>query len=129
MTARLTWVDEQQTVIHLDLQGAQTWEDCAEAFDRATALAVNVPQTVHRIVDMRGWRILPQDSPWCLIRRMAFVAPRAGGMIVHVSDPVLSHSMARAYQQRFADHVNDVRFVTSLEEAYELLDMQPVAAV
>ena len=113
----VSWLDESKTVIFLNLRDVRTWEDYAQAYDKATTMLLRHRHTVHCIVDIGSLDALPHGNPWILLRRMTCISPQNSGLIIHVGGKLATDSLRAATRHHLPDHI---RFVDTLEDAYAL---------
>lgn len=122
------WADHEQTVIQMKLGESWTWEDFAQVLDETTTMTARVSYPVHRIVEMGSRSTMPNGNPWTLLRRLRRVNHPQCGLVVHVGGPYVQELMETAFVARYPHIPNNVRFVATLDEAYELCGVGAQAA-
>jgi hypothetical protein len=61
MSINVQWANDQQNMIHLELQRGWKWNELYTALEQVDDMIASVPQTVHLLIDIRKAGGIPAD--------------------------------------------------------------------
>jgi len=124
MSINVGWANEEQTIIHLELQRGWKWNDLYGAIQQADDLITSVPHTVHLLIDIRNAGGLPADFMRVAgdIFSKGSARPNEGRKVV-IGAGALIRMAYTTFISTFGSQMKDRAFLfaSSLDEAQALL--------
>lgn len=118
------WANAEKTIILWQNDGAMTTKEYQEALTQSATLAKSVGYPVGVIMDMRRAGGIPKNS-FALSKQIVEEQPANIALTVLVSNSIFWEKVWLVLG-RFhpASHIINVRYVTTVDEAYELIAQQ-----
>lgn len=124
MSINIQWANDQQNVIHLELQRGWKWHDLYTALDQVDDMITSVPHTVHLLIDIRKAGGIPADFMTVANDMFSKGSARAneGKKIVVGAGPLIRMAYS-GFVSTFGSQLKNrpFLFASNMDEAEEML--------
>jgi hypothetical protein len=119
MLIKLTWDDEEKTIVRYNFEKGWGWNDLNNAFSEAALLFNSVPHEVNVIMDFRDASLIPQNALSHIQRGFKNPKPTNVGLTVIITPTRFLQTMVDAAQKVFGGKKVEwkMQFVNSEEAA------------
>ena len=122
MDIKVTWMNDEKTIVHQHYPQKWTWDDFYGMRDVVKAMIESRPETVHIISDFREHSHLPRGNIMMHSRNVLNSYPDNWGLLIVVSNYSLIAAMVNLFLRVFpAPFNNKVRLAGSMEQAQEMI--------
>jgi hypothetical protein len=118
MGISLQWDKEDKAIIRWEFEGRWTASDLLNAFDTTSALAHDAARVVYGLGVLRGTP--PPDMLGITQKTIEYWPENLGGL-VFIGASGLMESSFSMLKKIYRDATPKIRFVSSLEEAYDII--------
>lgn len=122
MDIKVTWLDEQKTIVHQQYPKKWTWDDFYGMRDVVKAMIESRHETIHIISDFREYSHLPRGNIMMHSRNVLNSYPDNWGLLIVVTNYSLIAAMVNLFLRVFPAPFNTkVRLAGSIEQAQEMI--------
>lgn len=127
MGVRISWDDENKTIVRLSFEGEWNWQDYYMAVQQSNMMLESVKYKVDIITDFHRSENLPPQAFVHLRRALFNVPPNWGSSVIVTGERPSVSSLMHSFIKMHPRLGKRIAIVTSLEEAYTLLNThQPI---
>lgn len=121
MSFQVTWLDPEQTAIHVQFSSETVVEDMGLAFNLIEDLSRGVRRIPDVVIDLQNSGDLPKTANLMPQFRPIF---ESGLMrrVIFVGAPTLGRQLLEAYTRLYGGQMRDIQFADDLEDAQKLLN-------
>lgn len=120
MPVQIAWVDAEETIIRLDVEGSWALEEYLKAIQEAITMTKSKPHVVHMIADMTNSKNFPTQVI-SAAKGYETRFPDNQGLFVLVKMPLYLRTMVQIAVKMYTKAMSNVHFVDTLEEAHRLI--------
>ena len=117
MPIKVTWDNEQKTILHVHVNGAWTWQEMETAIEQVFSLLDSVEHKVDTVFDATGAGPIPPNA-FAYLRRMNRATHPNQDNVAVVGMTPLARTLMNTFSKLYGlAKGSDTRFMATLDEA------------
>ena len=120
MPVQIKWVDPEETIIYMDVEGSWSLDEYLSAIQEAIALTKGKTYIVHMIADMTNSRNFPTQVI-SAAKGYETRFPTNQGLFVFVRMPLYLRTMVQIAIKMYIKTASNLHFADTLDETHRLI--------